>query len=79
MVVQSSANLTKSNTDAYWNNAVTMVGNTALYNGYLAYFNYLAARTKNNDYYRTVSAGNTKAYFFPVPARTSRPTRSTTC
>ena len=65
VVVQSSANLNRSNTNSYWNNAVTMVGNTALYNGYLSYFNDLAAKAKNNDYYRTVSAGNTKAYFFP--------------
>ncbi|GAA3435156.1 phospholipase D-like domain-containing protein [Kutzneria kofuensis] len=65
VVVQSSANLTVDNAEKYWNNAVTLVGNTALYNGYLSYFNDLAAQHKTGDYYRTVSAGDVKAYFFP--------------
>jgi phosphatidylserine/phosphatidylglycerophosphate/cardiolipin synthase-like enzyme len=65
VVVQSSANLTKGNAESYWNNAVTLVGNTALYNGYLSYFNDLAAKSKTGDYYRTVSAGNAKSYYFP--------------
>jgi phosphatidylserine/phosphatidylglycerophosphate/cardiolipin synthase-like enzyme len=65
VVVQASANLTAANAQSYWNNAVTLVGNTALYNGYLAYFNDLAGKSKNGDYYRTVSAGNVKAYYFP--------------
>jgi len=65
VVVQSSANLTRGNAETHWNNAVTLVGNTALYNGYLSYFNDLAAKVKNNDYYRTVAAGSVKAYYFP--------------
>ncbi|GAB3456491.1 phospholipase D-like domain-containing protein [Actinophytocola sediminis] len=65
VVVQSSANLTSGNAETYWNNAVTLVGNTALYNGYLSYFDDLAAKAKNGDYYRTVSAGAVKAYYFP--------------
>lgn len=65
VVVQSSANLNPQNATNYWNNAVTLVGNTGLYNGYLSYFNDLAAKAKNSDYYRTASSGNTKAYFFP--------------
>jgi phosphatidylserine/phosphatidylglycerophosphate/cardiolipin synthase-like enzyme len=65
VVVQSSANLTPENAENYWNNAVTLVGNTNLYNGYVSYFNDLAAKQKNADYYRTVSSGNAKAYFFP--------------
>jgi phosphatidylserine/phosphatidylglycerophosphate/cardiolipin synthase-like enzyme len=65
VVVQQSSNLNSGNYTALWNNAVTTVGNTALYNGYLDYFNDLAAKVKNSDYYRTVSAGNVKAYHFP--------------
>ncbi|MFD9890476.1 phosphatidylserine/phosphatidylglycerophosphate/cardiolipin synthase family protein [Amycolatopsis sp. NPDC059027] len=65
VVVQASANLNAGNTTKLWNNAVTIVGNTGLYNGYVSYFDDLAAKHKTSDYYRTVSAGNTKAYFFP--------------
>ncbi|HEX6345164.1 phospholipase D-like domain-containing protein [Umezawaea sp.] len=65
VVVQQSSNLNSGNYTALWNNAVTTVGNTALYNAYLAYFDDLAAKVKNSDYYRTVSAGAVKAYFFP--------------
>lgn len=65
VVVQSSANLTPDNATKYWNNAVTLVGNTGLYNAYVAYFNDLAAKVKNADYYRTTSSGNAKVYFFP--------------
>jgi phosphatidylserine/phosphatidylglycerophosphate/cardiolipin synthase-like enzyme len=65
VLVQSSANLTNSNAERYWNNAVTLVGNTAVYNAYVNYFNDLAAQVKNNNYYRTTSSGNAKAYFFP--------------
>ncbi|HWO64731.1 MAG TPA: phospholipase D-like domain-containing protein [Umezawaea sp.] len=65
VVVQQSSNLNSGNYTVLWNNAVTTVGNTALYNGYLSYFNDLAAKVKNSDYYRTVSAGAVKAYFFP--------------
>lgn len=65
VLVQTSANLTNANAESYWNNAVTLVGNTAVYNAYVSYFNDLAAQAKNNDYYRTTSSGNAKAYFFP--------------
>ncbi|MGW1059528.1 phospholipase D-like domain-containing protein [Micromonospora rubida] len=65
VLVQSSANLTNDNAERYWNNAVTLVGNTAVYNSYVAYHGDLAAQVKNNDYYRTVSSGNAKSYFFP--------------
>ncbi|SHF82441.1 phospholipase D-like domain-containing protein [Streptoalloteichus hindustanus] len=65
VVVQGSANLTKDNAEKYWNNAVTLVGDTGLYNGYLSYFRDLAAKKKDGDYYRTVSGDNSKAYFFP--------------
>lgn len=65
VLVQSSANLTGDNAERYWNNAVTLVGNTAVYNSYVDYFNDLAAQVKNNDYYRSTSSGNAKSYFFP--------------
>ncbi|RGC70898.1 hypothetical protein C5N14_00155 [Micromonospora sp. MW-13] len=65
VLVQSSANLTNDNAERYWNNAVTLVGNTAVYTSYVAYHSDLAAQVKNNDYYRTTSSGNAKSYFFP--------------
>ncbi|WDZ83770.1 phospholipase D-like domain-containing protein [Micromonospora cathayae] len=65
VLVQSSANLTNANAERYWNNAVTLVGNTAVYDAYAAYHSDLAAQVKNNDYYRTTSSGNAKSYFFP--------------
>jgi phosphatidylserine/phosphatidylglycerophosphate/cardiolipin synthase-like enzyme len=65
VVVQGSANLNAGNSTRLWNNAVTLVGNTALYNSYLGYFNDLSAKAKNNDYYRSANAGNAKTYFFP--------------
>ncbi|MEN3613146.1 phosphatidylserine/phosphatidylglycerophosphate/cardiolipin synthase family protein [Plantactinospora sp. ZYX-F-223] len=65
VLVQTSSNLTNGNAQSYWNNAVTLVGNTAVYNAYVNYFNDLAAQAKNNDYYRTTSSGNAKSYFFP--------------
>ncbi|GAB3816823.1 phospholipase D-like domain-containing protein [Micromonospora zhanjiangensis] len=65
VLVQSSSNLTSGNAEQYWNNAVTLVGNTAVYNSYVAYHDDLAAQVKNNDYYRTTSSGNAKSYFFP--------------
>lgn len=65
VLVQSSANLTNDNAERYWNNAVTIVGNTAVYNSYVTYHGDLAAQVKNNDYYRTTSSGTAKSYFFP--------------
>lgn len=65
VVVQSSANLNPQNATGYWNNAVTLVGNTDLYNSYLSYFQDLAAKAKTSNYYRTTSSGNAKSYFFP--------------
>jgi phosphatidylserine/phosphatidylglycerophosphate/cardiolipin synthase-like enzyme len=65
VVVQSSANLTPDNATKYWNNAVTLAGNTGLYNAYVDYFNDLAAKAKNSNYYTTIGSGNAKVYFFP--------------
>jgi phosphatidylserine/phosphatidylglycerophosphate/cardiolipin synthase-like enzyme len=65
VVVQSSANLTTENATKFWNNAVTLVGNTGLYNAYASYFTDLTAKAKTSNYYRTVGSGNAKVYFFP--------------
>ncbi|MGW8600088.1 phospholipase D-like domain-containing protein [Streptomyces sp. NPDC055893] len=65
VVIQSSANQTASATTRQWNNAYTVVGNTALYTAYTGYFNDLAAMSKASDYYRTGEAGDTKYYFLP--------------
>ncbi|MFB9904767.1 phospholipase D-like domain-containing protein [Allokutzneria oryzae] len=69
VVVQGSANLTPTNATKMWNNAVTLVGNTGLYNSYLNYFRDLVAQRKNNDYYRSDASGNAKTYFFPRAGR----------
>jgi len=65
VVVGGSTNLTATSATLMWNNAVTVVGNTALYDGLVSYFSDLAAQHKNNNYYRTISAGSVKAYLFP--------------
>lgn len=65
VVVQSSANLTISNSRSYWNNAVTFVGNAALYSGYLDYFGDLSRNKKDASYYTTFGAGEVKGYHFP--------------
>ncbi|MDQ0370119.1 phospholipase D-like domain-containing protein [Catenuloplanes indicus] len=65
VVVQSSANITPSNATKYWNNAVTLVGNTGLYNAYVKYHGDLANKRKNSNYYHTELNGNVRSYFFP--------------
>jgi phosphatidylserine/phosphatidylglycerophosphate/cardiolipin synthase-like enzyme len=65
VVVQSSSNMTGPQQRQAWNNAVTLVGNSGIYNAYLSYFNDLAAMVKTNNYYRETTSGNAKTYFFP--------------
>ncbi|WP_282693057.1 phospholipase D-like domain-containing protein [Streptomyces sp. CC208A] len=65
VVIQTSANQTALNTAKYWNNAYTVVGNTALYTAYVDYFNDLASGVKNSNYYTTAKVGTEKYYFFP--------------
>jgi phosphatidylserine/phosphatidylglycerophosphate/cardiolipin synthase-like enzyme len=65
VVIQTSANQTSLNTEKYWNNAYTVVGNTALYTAYRDYFNDLAAMTKNENYFTSGKVGKEKYYFFP--------------
>lgn len=71
VVVQSSANLTISNSRKYWNNAVTFAGNAELYNAFVGYFNDLSRDLQNLDYYKSVGAGNVKTYWFPRAGTTS--------
>lgn len=65
VVVQSSANFTISNSKTFWNNAVTFVGNTELYDGYADYFEDLSRNKKDSSYYTTHNAGDVKSYHFP--------------
>jgi phosphatidylserine/phosphatidylglycerophosphate/cardiolipin synthase-like enzyme len=65
VVFQTSSNFSEGNYTNQYNNALQVVGNATLYNGYVAYFNDLAAQGKTNDYYTTVTGGGAKAYFFP--------------
>lgn len=69
VVVQSSGNLTAQDLSELWNDAMTIVGNQALYAGYTAYFDRLtqaqADKVRVKDYPVDVEAGDAKAYFFP--------------
>ncbi|HLL36468.1 MAG TPA: phospholipase D-like domain-containing protein [Streptomyces sp.] len=65
VVIQTSANQTPLNTEKYWNNAYTVVGNTALYDAYRTYFTDLAAMVKNDNYFTSEKVGTEKYYFFP--------------
>ena len=69
VVVQSSANISRTNRTRGWNNAITFVENPGLYNGYLGYFDDLARMRKNPDYYRTWTAGDARLHFFPRAPR----------
>ncbi|MFD3736141.1 phosphatidylserine/phosphatidylglycerophosphate/cardiolipin synthase family protein [Streptomyces sp. NPDC058632] len=65
VVIQTSANQTSLNTEKYWNNAYTVVGNTDLYTAYRGYFDDLAAMRKNGNYFTSGKVGTEKYYFFP--------------
>lgn len=69
VVVQSSANFTDNNSTTFWNNAVTIAGNTDLYAGYDGYFDDLAAEKESDDYYHVVqtsmAGGKANVHFFP--------------
>ncbi|MBK8446622.1 MAG: hypothetical protein IPL41_08075 [Micropruina sp.] len=67
VVVQSSANLNKTNSVAYWNNAVVLV-NSGLYLDYLAYFNDLWAQQPSSHYGRIATSGSATAWHFPMIA-----------
>ncbi|GGV94096.1 hypothetical protein GCM10010230_06740 [Streptomyces narbonensis] len=70
VVVQSSGNLTSQDTDDWWNDALTVVGNPALSAAYGQYFADLAAAAAGQkpqvaDYAHDTQAGKAKVYFFP--------------
>ncbi|WP_406499598.1 phospholipase D-like domain-containing protein [Streptomyces sp. NBC_00846] len=65
VVIQASANQTTVNINRYWNNAYTVVGNTALYTAYANYFTDLANMKRTNDYHVQGAANDEKYYFFP--------------
>ncbi|MFB7354212.1 phospholipase D-like domain-containing protein [Streptomyces gardneri] len=70
VVVQGSGNLTSQDTDDWWNDALTIVGNTALSGAYGQYFADLAAAAAGQtpqvaDYAHDTQAGKAKVYFFP--------------
>ncbi|MFT4295372.1 MAG: phospholipase D-like domain-containing protein [Micropruina sp.] len=67
VVVQSSANLNKTNSAGYWNNAVVLA-NAGLYDDYVAYFNDLWKQQPSADYGRVKTSGNAKVWHFPVAA-----------
>ncbi|TKG65796.1 phospholipase D-like domain-containing protein [Prauserella endophytica] len=69
VVVQSSANFTDLNSTTYWNNALTLVGNSKLYRAYDSYFEDLAAERRTDDYARVTGTGmrggSVTSYFHP--------------
>ncbi|MGW6966405.1 phospholipase D-like domain-containing protein [Streptomyces zaomyceticus] len=73
VVVQSSANLNDGRDGTKgWNNALVLAGNDSIYNAYNGYFDDLAARRANNNYYDTgrppLASGNAKIHFYPRAA-----------
>ncbi|MFC9338439.1 phospholipase D-like domain-containing protein [Streptomyces sp. NPDC057020] len=70
VVVQGSGNLTSQDTDDWWNDALTVVGNTELFAAYTRYADDLAAAAAGQapqvaDYAHDTQAGKAKVYFFP--------------
>ncbi|MFB7589232.1 phospholipase D-like domain-containing protein [Streptomyces sp. NPDC056169] len=70
VVVQASGNLTAQDTDDWWNDALTVAGNTALFDAYTQYFADQAAAAVGQtpqvaDYAHDTQAGKAKVYFFP--------------
>ncbi|MFD3660632.1 phospholipase D family protein [Streptomyces sp. NPDC058659] len=70
VLVQSSGNLTGQDLDDWWNDALTVAGNTALFDAYARYFDDQAAAAIGQtpqvaDYAHDTQAGKAKVYFFP--------------
>lgn len=61
----ASANPTWSGGTKSWNNLVTLVGDPAIYESNLRYFYDMLKDRTNTRYYRTVSSGPYKVYYFP--------------
>lgn len=65
VVVQSSANFTKTQTEL-WNNLVVIRDDAALHAGYLQYWTDLQSQKQNPNYYTVIDGTtNVRAYFFP--------------
>ena len=65
VVLQMTSNLTPSNYSRYWNSAVGVAGNAALYAAYNDYFVKLGKQDRANWQYTYAPAGDYKVYFFP--------------
>jgi phosphatidylserine/phosphatidylglycerophosphate/cardiolipin synthase-like enzyme len=65
VVVQSSANWTAANADRYWNNAVTLTGDAALYAGYRHYFDDLRSRRRQADHRQVITGAKATVWLFP--------------
>ncbi|MEU8522118.1 phospholipase D-like domain-containing protein [Streptomyces sp. NBC_01216] len=70
VVVQSSGNLVEWDRTSGWNDAMTVVGNKALFDAYTAYFTDQARAAAGEvprvaDYAHDTQAGPAKVYFFP--------------
>lgn len=78
VVVQATAHFTPTWGNTSWDAMMTVVDKKALYDGYVDYFVAQTANVRKPDYYKTVTDGNYKAYFFPragnVPYTTSEDT-----
>jgi phosphatidylserine/phosphatidylglycerophosphate/cardiolipin synthase-like enzyme len=72
VVVQSTANAAADNTSA-WNASYSVAGKAKLYAKYVSYFDDLAHQRTNKNYYRTVTDGIYKAFFFPRASSTRNP------
>ncbi|WP_432150609.1 phospholipase D-like domain-containing protein [Streptomyces sp. bgisy029] len=71
VVLQTTSNLTPSNYSRYWNSAVGVAGNSALYAAYSEYFVKLGKQDRANWNYTYENAGDYKVYFFPRPGTTN--------
>ena len=61
----SSANPYSGNTYTSWNNNHTIVGDVAIYNSLVKYFNDMILDRTNRNYYRETTSGKYKLYLFP--------------
>lgn len=69
VVVQSSGNLTDADFTKWWNDALTIVGNSALHEAYKTYFDAQKVGAEGgqqiDNYPADTQAGKAKVYFFP--------------
>ncbi len=61
----SSGNPTYTGESILWNDMYTVVGNVPIYNSFIDYFTAMLADKNNPDYYRTVTDGKYKSFFYP--------------